>query len=454
MYLATFSYCEHAIRKYCELTHHQNLQSKIQNWRVFFQNLNFPQPNTTNLCPQPLKLSNFLGFSPKAPPCLLQVCWDLGYMHSLLLSTKSQLVSTSTIYSTPPKTMGDRQCAAADAKETQENTHQPLLPNRYPLPSRILSQFAPFSLLPWNLAAVSGSSSLPKASGHHNSMTDEGDVEPPNIWGFPQNPSIGLRLLTPIVPASDNKPALFLVTTAQLLMGLTLMTRRVPGVGETLVRARTASVFRYMAGCGLVIMSGLEYGRLLVPYDPWYEEARQWRQWAVRHSLNPSWWFGGIWWYTPMAMDQWRLKTSRWINNAANVLELEPESPNAGNSVLASIAIGPHARLKPGESNTYHDIYTNLRQINTKRTRDLLEGDLAKVTELNKAQRLDDLMEGKGPVHLNEEFTKAHIQLGHFTLEPDWEFEMAWGNFEPWAEMDRDIDIRLVPTWRRDDESE
>lgn len=308
----------------------------------------------------------------------------------------------------------------------------------------------------WHLATQA---LTPPPSGPNNfqgNVSNTNQPDPPAFSLFPQNPSIGLRLFTPIVPASDNKPALFLVSTIQLLMGLTLMTRRVPRIGESPLWARTGSVARYLIGSGLVLLSGLEYARMLIPYDPWSEEAKKWRQWAIKSGYKPNWWYGAIRWYSPMLMEEWKLKTTTWINNTANALESVPDGSNSDKEMLANINIGPHSTLKAGESNTYHDIYSNLRLINTKRTRELLEGELASVTELNKAKRLDELMEGKGLVHLNEDYMKPNIQLGQHTMESDEEFEMVWANFEPWDEMgqETEFDIRLIPRWRQTDEIE
>lgn len=222
-------------------------------------------------------------------------------------------------------------------------------------------------------------------------------------------------------------------------------------MGESRFRARTSSVLRFVFGSGLVLLSGLEYARMLLPYDPWYDEAKRWRQWAVKNGYRPTWWYGAIGHYTPMLMEEWKTKTSTWINNTANALEAPPASDG---DVLQNITIGPHSALKAGESGTYHDIYSNLYNINAKRTRELLSGELAQVNELNKAARLDAVLEGK--VQLNEDYVKPNIQLGSHTMETDDEFDMIWANFEPWDEMgqETDFDIRLIPRWRCVDDVE
>lgn len=297
--------------------------------------------------------------------------------------------------------------------------------------------------------------SNPRSSGSDSNSDSSSSIRPQDLLFdlFPQNPSVGLRFLTPIVPAADNRPALLLVTTAQLLVGLLWMTRRVPKIGESWIRSRLTSTVRFLAGSSAVLLSGLEYSRLALPYDPWAEEAQQWRKWALKKGQRPSWWFGGIYFYKPMSMAEWKHKSSAWIANTANALE-QDENPAITSStssrdtgLLTGISIGPHATLKAGASQTYDDIYQNLRLINHKRLETALKDELVNVTELNKAERIDLILEGKGPIHLNEEYVKPNITLGNHKMETDEDFEMMWANFEPWDELgqETDFDVRLIP---------
>lgn len=266
----------------------------------------------------------------------------------------------------------------------------------------------------------------------------------------PMNPNVGLRLLAPLVPAADNRPGLILLTTAQLLLGLLFMTRRTPKFGESRVKTKLVSISRYLAGSTLVFLSGLEYSRLLVPFDPWAEEAKKWRKWALKKGQSTSWWYGGIRYYTPMSMKEWRRKSVAWLANTAKTTESE-EFPSISSSkdtgLLSGISIGPNVRLKAGASQTYDDLYQNLRRINYERREFLLEGELSDVTELNKAKRVDLILEGKGPVHLNEEYTKPSITLGNHELKTENDFEVMWANFDPWDELgqETDFDVRLIP---------
>ena len=89
-----------------------------------------------------------------------------------------------------------------------------------------------------------------------------------------------------------------------------------------------------------------------------------------------------------------------------------------------------------------------MNENNTKRWEKLLHEDLNEVTELNKAPRLDLILEGKSDL-INPEFTKSAIILGNHTMDDDDQFEMVWLNFEPWDELklDTEYDIRLVPSY-------
>lgn len=333
------------------------------------------------------------------------------------------------------------------------NRHPQNLSLQNDVPPRVsahAASLAPPHLPTTNVAVLASGSTPPGTGSPQGGATAPpsaaaSSAAPPAFAIFPQNPSIGLRLLTPVVPASDNKPALAALSTFQLLCGLGLMGRRSVRLGEAVWRARLGAVARFLFGGVLVLLSGLEYARLLLPYDPWSEEARRWRQWAIKNGRRPSWWYGAIEYYTPMSMDQWRAKTATWIGNTANAMETAVQMP--ADSVLSSVAIGPNSTLKAGQASTYHDIYTHLRLINTKRTRELLEGELADVTELTKAQRIDAVLEGRGRV--NPDYSKPHIVLGDHTMQSDDEFDMVWANFEPWEELgdETEFDVRIIPRW-------
>lgn len=370
----------------------------------------------------------------------------------------------------PPVSSGARFCCGCKilqandytwcsfAQATFSTTH-PIISPRHPMsgttpnqrnpsdpstPDRHLHSATPPHFPTTHLALLAPGATPPGAGAPHSSSAAALSPVLPAFALFPHNPSIGLRLLTPVVPASDNKPALAALSTFQLLCGLGLMARRPVRLGEAAWRARLGAVARVLLGAALVLLSGLEYARLLLPYDPWGEEARRWRHWAVKNGHRPSWWYGAIEHYTPMPMDQWRAKTVAWIGNTANAMET---APLPAESVLSSVSIGPNSTLKAAQAGTYLDIYSHLRLINTKRTRSLLEGDLADVTELTRARRIDAALEGMG--RSNPDYSKPNIVLGSHPLDSDDEFDMVWANFEPWDEIgeETEFDVRIIPRW-------
>lgn len=332
------------------------------------------------------------------------------------------------------------------------HTHASATPTT-PTRHAFLTQISRF----WNFALLqpSGNGSSPASSAPSGTLGHTASAAPSItcVILFPQNPSVGLRHLGPLVPASDNKPALLLVTTAQFLAGLTLMTRRVPKVGELPLRRRAIAALRFTTGLALVTLSAMEYGRCNVVYDPWREEAVAWRKWAVRHGHRPSWWSGAIRFYEPLSLDEWIDKFGIWAHMVAVAMDSERKPPQMpSDQTLANIAIGPNVALRVGGAEQYRETYNNLRQMNAERTREYQTQHLRDVTELNKAERIDAILDS--PTPLNEDYIKPQIQLGKYRMELDEEFEMVWASFDPWDELadELDFDVRFMPRWRCSDE--
>jgi hypothetical protein len=283
----------------------------------------------------------------------------------------------------------------------------------------------------------------------------------PNPASFiPQNPSLGLRLWGPLVPASDNLPALYFLTSLQIGIGL-LSFNKVRylrrsnlarfGIENTWQR-RSTKWLCAIGGSYLVYQSGIEMSRLAMPYDPWYDEAKFYRKLAIKNGDNPSWWFGATGYYKPMNYKEWYTKIDKWFNNQINIIDAEHENVDTASSQVSTRGKHPQSPLLSSLSRKgkYSEIYQSLHESNIKRYKKLLDQLLKDVNELNKAERLDLIMEGKSSIKYNEEYLKPHIQLGNHRIDTDEEFEMVWLNFEPWDElkMETDYDIRLVPRWR------
>jgi hypothetical protein len=187
---------------------------------------------------------------------------------------------------------------------------------------------------------------------------------------------------------------------------------------------------------------GLEVGRFCLTYDPWFDEAKYYRDLAIKHGDRPSSWFGAYNYYKPLAFNTWSDKVINYVKNMEDQVE---KNSNLGE-------FNPfHSKVlaKLNRDQKYSEIYTKIHLSNRKRFSDLVEHELDDVTELNKPQRLDLIAEGKSPF-VNPNYHKPHVQLDKFSIETDDQFDTAWSSFDPWDELklETDYDIRLIPRWR------
>lgn len=141
------------------------------------------------------------------------------------------------------------------------------------------------------------------------------------------NPSLGLGIWGPLVPANDCITCLGLLAGLQLGAGAWLWLR--PGRRPPPARGVWANcgikIAGALAGSYLVFMSGIEFARLALPYDPWVEDAR-----AARQTLSSttkrdlarwspsSWWFK---WFGPsnyhaVSWQEWQQRTTAYLEKA------------------------------------------------------------------------------------------------------------------------------------------
>ncbi|CUM63747.1 uncharacterized protein PRCAT00001331001 [Priceomyces carsonii] len=286
----------------------------------------------------------------------------------------------------------------------------------------------------------------------------------PNPSSFiPSNPSIGLKLWGPLVPASDNTPALYLLTGIQIGIGLlgfhkARWLRRSNLLRLNIPNSASRKITKYACAVGggyLVFLSGLEISRLSLPYDPWYEEARYYRKLAIKNGDKPNWWFGAYNYYKPMNFQEWSNKVELWIKNASNIADYEAQedSPDIFSKYGSKSSPVLESLAKKGR---YTEIYQSLHDTNVERLEELLSSDLKNVNELNKGERIDQILEGTSNVKYNESYTKPHILLGTHKIDTDEEFEMVWLNFEPWDELklETDYDIKFIPRCRWPNDSD
>ncbi|KAI5954034.1 MGR1 [Candida margitis] len=327
-------------------------------------------------------------------------------------------------------------------------------------------------------------SNSPKKNGTSNptnpltssaSSSDSTTIVIPNPKSLiPHNPSVGL-IWGPLTPSSDNRPALYSMIGLQFLLGVgcfkfarnQLRHRLVAVPNGPPQSVRGGSIFKSVVfaavGATVVFGSGLEISRLILPYDPWYEEARHYRKVAIKNGDKPSLWFGAYKYYQPMSFKKWIELLHNWIENVSQELE-EPEgfqnlSIELGekNNVLSVAQTGTKPSLleKLKSRGKYNEIHAKLKENNDKRFEHMLSNELKDVNELNKAQRLDLILEGKSEL-VNDGFAKPSITLGNHTIDNDDDFEMVWLNFEPWDELklETDYDIRLIPRYALPEEEE
>lgn len=282
---------------------------------------------------------------------------------------------------------------------------------------------------------------------------------------FPTNPSVALHHLTPILPAADNKAALACVISLQALFGLTLLCRRIPKFGELAFRTYSTMAARKITGLLLVTSSAIESLRFPLPYDPWVEEAREWRNWAIRNGDNPSWWFGAIEWYEPMSYGYWIELLRRRLDNERlakkREARLEQDETRKFNISLNPDGTGKDVEFKfalPSWSHQ-HQFYPELKLNNRANFTELLNGPLKDVNELNKAERIDAALEQdikqkkeKGASEFDfDEPEMIHLPVG--ITKKKWEsddnlFTLAWTRCEPWWELAQGLsmEVRLVPS--------
>ncbi|WLF77536.1 mitochondrial inner membrane i-AAA protease complex subunit [Lodderomyces elongisporus] len=333
---------------------------------------------------------------------------------------------------------------------------------------------------------------------------------------IPRNPSFGL-IWGPLTPASDNRPAMYTMVALQIAIGVrffryarTHLRRHPvpqaqfhapPGLGVNSMISTTAnqtysappqqflrrskgdvfkSILAITTGSLLIFGSGLEIARMMLPYDPWYDEAQFYRKQAVRNGDKPNFWFGAYQYYQPMTYKEWHSKVSKWIDSVEKEIKVDETTFVIDKDGKARGGIGPAgvgyvngAGQQSGAASAaaavakplfqirnrakYQQIHAKLYNANETRMRELLANELndTNVNELNKAERLDKILEGKSDL-VNPNFNKPSISLGNHPMESDDEFEMVWLNFEPWDElkMETDYDIRLIPRYASVEESE
>lgn len=290
--------------------------------------------------------------------------------------------------------------------------------------------------------------------------TDENDEEDLTLQDlFPTNPNMLLPHLRPIMPAADNTVAVASVITLNALFGISLMCRRVPRFGELPVMSRVYLLSRKAIGLLMFTASAIESMRCGISYDPWYEEAREWREWAIRNGDNPGWWFGAIQWYEPMSKDYWMALLNKRVLNMrlARRVALRP-TPAV---YMSDRGDGIGVRYELPNWNDFVGIYEEMRSRNEEIQARQLGKDFKNVTELNKAEREDkrlerEIAEEKALAEEGYEYElprrtevinfPASLTKKHWLASDDY-FAKVWTQCDPWWELSQEIirELRTIP---------
>jgi hypothetical protein len=225
-----------------------------------------------------------------------------------------------------------------------------------------------------------------------------------------RNPSFGLYLWGPLVPASDCTQCLYGLSGVQFVAGLMLW--RLPGRKSAphrrlwVIRSiRTGGV---LAGSYLMILASMELVRLAIPSDPWAEDAAEARKAAEKRGGKVSRWFGPTG-YRSIDYREWKRRMDAGIARAEAV----------GHRVNAA-----------------KEVYSEIRQNNRSLSHKILL-DLQKEN-----MESDQTRENKALIELKHELGDSQR-----TENKDGGESIEWDALEPWEKLrdDTDIVVRLMP---------
>lgn len=150
---------------------------------------------------------------------------------------------------------------------------------------------------------ASSSSSSSSASTSGSALTING------ITYYPR-PSIGLSAWGLLKPSPDNSIAVSLLVSSQTILGLTLLRNlRLQWRSTGLL----SKAFHGFIGSWLLYQTGLALSGMILPWDPWVEEARMSRMRLPNAKKDwREWWFGDLT-YRFMPLEQWEHQVGHWI---------------------------------------------------------------------------------------------------------------------------------------------
>lgn len=243
------------------------------------------------------------------------------------------------------------------------------------------------------------------------------------------NPSFGLEIWGPLVPANDCKSCLYTLAGIQMATGLFMwwapgrtnaarlavtQAAHLPVTARTVWKHRLFRATGIFTGSYLMFLSGLELIRLQLTRDPWAEDAAAARK-AAEAKVGPdkvSWWFGPRG-YRAVEYKEWKRRVD--------------------------------AALERGEVLTQHkwtvvrDVHGELKERNRELARKILDHGLDEPLSLHPAPH---------PVFSESAQPIEKTETEEETEKKKEKTDVAdWIPMDPWRDLrdEMDVQIRIIP---------
>lgn len=274
----------------------------------------------------------------------------------------------------------------------------------------------------------------------------------PNRW-YP-NPSFGLEIWGPLVPANDIKGGLYALAGIQMATGIFMWW--IPGRGgmakaaatqaarmastvprSTVWKNRALRAMGVFTGTYLVFLSGLELVRLQLTRDPWVEDAREARRRAeaTLGKDKVSWWFGPTG-YRAVEYSEWKRRVDEQLA-ARTALD---------DGVSGGVATG----LGDHKWKVVKDVRGELKESNRKLAQDILEHGVKKYQQQTDQAAAPQAGHARVVEKELQHKSETHDKQTH--MDEDGEAE-EWIQLDPWRTLRDEIEVhmRVFPhTWSVD----
>lgn len=248
------------------------------------------------------------------------------------------------------------------------------------------------------------------------------------------NPSFGLEIWGPLVPANDCKSCLYTLAGIQMATGLFMwwapgrtnaarlaatQAAHLPITAGTVWKHRLFRATGIFTGSYLMFLSGLELIRLQLTRDPWAEDAAAARK-AAEAKVGPdkvSWWFGPRG-YRAVEYKEWKRRVDAALEKGSEV-------------------VAQH------KWTVVRDVHGELKDKNRELARKILDHGLDEPLSLHPAQHpvFAELADPIGKTETKDE-SKTETEKKKEKKEPE-----DWVPMEPWRELrdEMEFQIRVIP---------